>query len=213
MTQDIEKDLEKATRDLNSIEEQREALISRAKLLNKQREAVAFAAHTGDAKAKEKLRGINLEDIGLASNIASVEAALVVARANVANAQAAEAQSADRTKAEQIAGLNAQFREQLHDAEDALADAISSVLTAKELLSQLHSLGVTSPTDPMFRINSIIAIKTALQLLPQNYISDFEFARLAPSQKRQFKQLAEAWGLTIENQIAARFGEKRKEVA
>jgi Mg2+ and Co2+ transporter CorA len=205
----IEKDIEKATRDLNSIEEQREALISRARQLSKQREAAAFAAHTGDAKAKEKLREINLDDIGLASNIASVEAALVVARANLAAAQAAEASAADRAKAEQIAVLNAQLKEQLHDAEDAFADGISSVLTAKELLSQLHALGVTSPTDPMFRINSIIAIKTVLQLLPQNYISDFEFQRLAPSQKRQFKSLADAWCSQITNQI----GDKHKEVA
>ncbi|SHK94303.1 hypothetical protein [Bradyrhizobium lablabi] len=213
MTKDIEKDIEKATRDLNSIEEQREALISRAKLLNKQREAVAFAAHTGDAKAKEKLRTINLEDIGLASNIASVGAALVVARANLAAAQRAEAQAADRAKAEQIAGLNAQLKEQLEDADAALVDAMASVLAAKELLSQLHNLGVASPSDQMFRVNAVTCIKTAIQELPSPYINDFEFARLAPLQKKHFKNLAAAWCDQITNQIAARLGENKERAA
>jgi hypothetical protein len=41
------KEIEKAERDLNNLEEQREALFSHAKRLSKQREAVAFAALTG----------------------------------------------------------------------------------------------------------------------------------------------------------------------
>src|SRR5882757_3496669 len=100
------KEIEKAEKDLNNIEEQREALFSRAKLLSKQREQVAFAAHTGDKQAKARLADINAEDIGLASNIASVEAALVVARANLKAAQQVEASAADIEKAKQIAALN-----------------------------------------------------------------------------------------------------------
>jgi hypothetical protein len=47
--------------------------------LSKQREQVAFAAHTGDKQAKDKVREINLEDTGLVTKIASVEAALDIA--------------------------------------------------------------------------------------------------------------------------------------
>jgi hypothetical protein len=84
------------------------------------------------------------------------------------------------------------------------------VLVARDLLAQLHGLGVTSPTDQMFRINAVIAIKTALQLLPSNWISDFEFQRLAPSQKKTFKPLADAWCSQIENQTAQRLPKKEE---
>jgi hypothetical protein len=73
--------------------------------------------------------------------------------------------------------------------------------------------GTASPTDPMFRINSVTVIKTAIQLLPQPWINDFEFARLAPSQKKASRPLATAWHDQIANQIAQRLGEKKVEAA
>ncbi|SIO49692.1 hypothetical protein SAMN05443247_06521 [Bradyrhizobium erythrophlei] len=206
-------DVEKAERDLNNLEEQRESLFSSAKTLSKQRDAIAFAALTaGDKASKEKLRNINLEDVGLTANIASVEAALTVARANVAAAQRNEATAADKAKAETIAALNAKLKEQLNDADDAFVDAMASVLNAKELLAQLHALGV-GPTDQLFRINVVTCIKTVIQELPSPYINDFEFARLSPLQKKHFKDLAAAWCDQIANQIAARLSEKKTEAA
>src|SRR6476619_6449914 len=101
------KEIEKAERDLNNLEEQREILFSRAKLLSKERDQIAFAALTaGDRKAKDRLREINLEDVGLSANVASVEAALTVARANLKAAQHGEAIAADHEKAKAIAALN-----------------------------------------------------------------------------------------------------------
>jgi hypothetical protein len=193
--------IEKAERDLDNLEEQRESLFSRAKLLSKERDQIAFAALTaGDKKAKERLKDINAEDTGLAANIASVDAALTVARANLVAAQQDAAGAADIEKANRIAEMNEKLKEALGNADDAFADAIASVLDARTLLQDMQSLGVSSPTDPMFRINAVAAIKTVLQLLPQPWINDFEFMRLAPSQKKEFKSLAAGWC----NQIAAR---------
>jgi hypothetical protein len=202
MTTNIPTAIEKATRDLNNIQEQREALFSRAKLLSKQREQVAFAAHTGDKAAKARLADINLEDISLGSNIASVEAALTVARANLKAAQHGEAQAANSEKAKQVAVLNARLKEELDNADDAFSDAIGSVLSARALLMEMHTLGLSSPTDQLFRINTVTAIKTAIQKLPSSWINDFEFSRLAPSQKTDFKPLAAGWCEQIANQTA-----------
>jgi hypothetical protein len=52
------------------------------------------------------------------------------------------------------------------------------------------------------------AIKTVIQMLPGPYINDFEFMRLSPGQKKSFKSLADAWSLTISNQIADRLPKK-----
>jgi len=207
-------EIEKAERDLTNLEEQRGTLFSRAKLLSKERDQIAFAALTaGDKKAKDRLREINLEDINLTANIASVEAALVVARANLNTAKAAEASAADIEKAKQIAALNAKLKEELDNADDALSDAIGSVLSARTLLQNIHALGAPSPTDQLFRINAVAAIKSALQKLPQPWINDFEFSRLAPSQKKEFKPLATAWCGSIANQIVHRLPADKKEKA
>ena len=206
--------IEKATRDLDSLEEQRENLFSRARLLSKERDQIAFAALTaGDKKAKERLREINLEDIGLTANVASVEAALTVARANLNTAKAAEASAADIEKAKQIAALNAKLKEELDNADDALSDAIGSVLSARALLMEMHALGLSSPTDQLFRIDAVAAIKTAIQKLPEPWIREFEFSRLAPSQKKDFKPLATAWCDQVANQIAAPLPKNKVEAA
>src|SRR5258708_29944280 len=185
------KEIEKAEKDLNNLEEQRNALFSRAKLLSKQRDQLAFAALTaGDKASKARLSEINAEDVGLTANIASVESALTVARANLEAAKKAEASAGDRERAKLIAELNAKLKEELENADDAFGDAIGSVLSARDLLMRMQALGVTSPTETMFKINSVAVIKTAIQKLPNAYINDFEFMRLAPSQKKDFKPLA-----------------------
>jgi hypothetical protein len=207
------KEIEKAERDLNNLEEQREALFSRAKLLSKQREQVAFAALTGDKQAKVRLAEINAEDTSHTASIASVEAALTVARANLKAAQHGEAIAADREKAKAIAALNIKLKEELDNADDAFADAIGSLLSARAVLVEMHTLGITSPTDAMFRINSVAAIKSVIQKLPNHYINDFEFMRLAPSQKKEFRQLAIAWCDQITSQTSARLPKKTEEAA
>ena len=208
-----ERAIEKAERDLNNLEEQREALFSRAKLLSKQREAIAFAALTGDKQAKARLAEINAEDTSHSANIASVEAALTVARANLDAAQRNEAIAADRAAAEQARKLNDEFKEYGADADEALSDAISAILKMIALRDQMAALGITAPSGQQLRINSVVAVKSALQNLPQPWINDFEFARLAPSQKKSFKTISQGWGEMIERQIAQRVGEKKTEAA
>jgi hypothetical protein len=57
---------------------------------------------------------------------------------------------------------------------------------------EMRALGLASPTDQLFRINIVAAIKSVIQQLPSPWINDFEFMRLSPSQKKEFKPLAGA---------------------
>jgi hypothetical protein len=191
---------------LASLEDKRKALVTKATELADERQRVSFAAHTGDAKARQRLDKINIETAAHTSEFESIEAALAEANKRLELAKRTEASTADREKAKAIAVLNAQLKEQLDDADDAFADAISSVLSARALLMEMRGLGVTSPTDQMFRINAVAVIKTVIQNLPQPWINDFEFARLAPSQKKNFNSLAESWC----NQIANRLPKKEE---
>jgi chromosome segregation ATPase len=204
------KEIEKAERDLNNIEEQREALFSRAKLLSKQREQVAFAAHTGDKAAKARLADINLEDISLGSNIASVEAALTVARANLATAKAAEAQANDKVKALQLREKLKKFVELGMNLDDCFADFKSAATEMKQVLDDIHNLGQVSPTAQMFKVNCDLAFKTAVQGTP---FWSQDFPAMAPSQRKTFKSLVDSWSANIEANIAARLGEDKKKDA
>jgi chromosome segregation ATPase len=207
--------LEKAERDLNNLEEQREALFSRAKLLSKQRDQIAFAALTaGDKKAKEKLSEINAEDTGLAANIASVEAALTVARSNVANAKQAEAVLADRAKAEQIRALKVAFVENGINAGDALSDFVGSLLEMMQQRDQMQALGLTAPTSRQFHVSALIAIKTVLQTLPQPMVNELqEWSLLLHPARRSFGDITASWDAMITRQIAERLGDDNERAA
>jgi hypothetical protein len=199
------KEIEKANRDLNSLEEQREALFSRARLLSKERDAIAFAALTaGDKKAKDRLREINLEDIGLTANLTSVEAALTVARANLANAKAAEAQAADKANALALREKLKKFVELGLILDDCFADFRSAAIEMKQVLDDIHNLGQVSPTAQMFRVNCDLAFKTAVQGTP---FWSQDFPAMSPSQKKTFGSLVKSWSANIEANIERRLGE------
>ena len=203
-------DIERATLTITNLENIRKNILQEQAELATERGRVALSAHTGDAKSRKRLDEINIAATKFASEFASIEAAIIAANKNL---DAAEAQRVDRDKAKQIAVLNAKLKEELENASDAFSDAIGSVLSARDLLMEMHALGVTSPTDQLFRINSVAAIKSTIQKLPNNWINDFEFMRLSPSQKKDFKPLATAWHNQIANQIADRIGAKKEEAA
>ena len=62
-------------------------------------------------------------------------------------------------------------------------------------------------------MNGTMALKTMLQELPQLWVNDFDFQRLAPNQKKQFKTLVAGWQLMIERSIASRLNEQKEEHA
>jgi hypothetical protein len=201
-------EIDKAERDLNNLEEQREALFSRAKLLGKERDAIAFAALTAnDKKAKDRLREITLEDVSLTANIASVEAALTVARANLKAAQQGEAQAADKANALALREKLKRFVELGLILDDCFADFRSAAIEMKQVLDDIHNLGQVSPTAQMFRVNCDLAFKTAVQGTP---FWSQDFPALGHGQKKTFKSLVDAWSANIEANIAARLAPRRR---
>ena len=204
------KEIEKAERDLNNLEEQREVLYSRAKTLSKERDAIAFAALTAnDKKAKERLKEINDEDTGLTANVASVEAALGVARQNLAQAKAAETRSADIEKAKAIDALKIAFVENGINAGDALSDFIGSIMEMKQQRDDMEALGINFPTSRQFQVGAIIAIKTIIQMLPTPWVNELQdWQLLLHPARRSFKDITADWSQGIDRQIADRLPNK-----
>jgi hypothetical protein len=206
-------EVEKAELTIRNLENIRKHILQEQAESANERGRVALSAHTGDKKARSRLDEINLAVAKFNSEFASIDAAIETAAKKLTDAKAAEAQAADKAKALQIAELNSKLKEKLDNADDAFADAIGSVLSARALLMEMRALGLLSPTDQLFRINAVTAIKTVIQQLPDPWINDFEFSRLAPSQKKQFKPLSTAWHDQVANQIAARLEETKDKAA
>jgi hypothetical protein len=203
-------ELEKANRDLNNLEEQRETIASRAALLDKQRKSIAFAALTaGDKASKARLSEINAEDTSLAANITSVEAALTVARANLATAQRNEASAADRTAAK---ALQKAFQEEVaailelgNEIDAAFADLVAASKELHTRIDNIHALGCSAPTGQQVKVNFDLAFKTAVQATPY-WTQDFPF--LAPSQRKSFGNVVNSWNIVWQANITARLGTK-----
>jgi hypothetical protein len=211
MTTEITKAIEKAERDLASLEEQREVIAGRAAKLDKERKSIAFAALTaGDKAAKAKLSEINAEDISLSANIASVEAALTVARANLATAKAAEAKANDRANALALRERLKKFVELGLILDDCFADFVSAAKEMHTTLDDIHALGQAHPDAQQFKVNADLAFKTAIRGTP---FWSQDFPALRDFQKKTFKTLVEAWSTNIEANIAQRLGEDKKKDA
>jgi hypothetical protein len=207
-------EVEKIEQVLASLEDKRKNTNLRAVELADERSKIAFSVHgDGDPKARARLDKINAEITTLASEAASVEAALVEADNRLVAARQAEALAADREQALQLKAKLAEFVELGMNADAAFDDAFGSITDMIKLLHEMHALGAASPTSEQFRVNGTNALKTAIQALPQNWISDFEFQRLAPNQKKTFKVIVSGWANMITNGISARLGEKQKEKA
>jgi chromosome segregation ATPase len=206
-------EVNKAAQTIAKLEDARKELLQRNIELTEAMYRVSFDVHTGDKKARDRLDKLKAEHRDLSSELISMEAAIAEANKRLAAAEHAAVSAADCEKAKQIAALNSQLKEELTNADDAFADAIGSVLAAKELFLQLHALGIASPTDQLYRINAVTAIKTAIQKLPEPWIRDFEFSRLAPLQKKTFRNLANAWCDQVAIQIAAKFGAAKDKAA
>jgi hypothetical protein len=208
MTEEVTKAIEKANRDLASLEEQREAIFSRAKRLHKERDAIAFAALTAnDKQAKDRLREINLEDTSLGANLASVEAALVVARQNLSDAKAAEALAADRANALALREKLKRFVELGLILDDCFADFRTAAIEMKSVLDDIHNLGQVAPTAMQFKVNCDLAFKTAVQGTP---FWSQDFPVLGHGQKKTFRSLVENWSANIEANIERRLGSNKE---
>jgi hypothetical protein len=196
---------EAAAKIVTDLENELETLQGRAAALTKQREQLSYSAKTGDKNAKAKLDKTASEATVVASEIEIVIAALVEARSRLGNAEQVKALEADRAKAVEIQQLQAAFNERLLAIDDACEDIARCTQENKKLLSRMHDLGITAPSHDQVRINSVLALKTMLQGCPWNVQEFQDYPHfLAPSQRKNFKDLASAWDATIERQVADR---------
>ena len=191
------------------LENELEALNGRAATLTKTREQLSYAAKTGDKNAKAKLDKTASDATMLANDIEITISALQEAKSRLGTAEQVAEMEADRSKALKIQEMLTAFVERLEAIDEACEDIVKFTQENKALLSEMHRLGITAPTHDIVRINSVLALKTLLQLCPW-HVDEYAHPPhyLAPNERKYFKSLAEAWGANIERQIAHRLPKK-----
>jgi hypothetical protein len=195
-----------AAKTVEILEDKRRALIQKATELAEERQRVSFAAHTGDQKARQRLNVINTETGTHASEMASIEAAIIEANARLNVARTGAALAVDRAAAVKLRHELARFVELGELIDDALADVVMCSAELDAVLSNIHALGCPAPAASIVRVNAALAIKTAVMNIGWT-AREWEF--LAPNQRKSFKAIVSGWAGQVENNIAARLGEKK----
>lgn len=202
--------IEQAEKDLRHLQDQRETLRGRTKALSVQRQQISHAAYTGNAKAKAQLDKLNAETTTMDLELENIGAAIAEAQSILGNAKVNEAQSADRAKALALRDKLAKFQELGAILDDCFADFKSAALEIKTVLDDIHQLGCDAPTSQLFKVNADLAFKTAVQGTP---FWSQDFPALAPSQRKTFASLINAWSVAIAINIERRLGTDTKEKA
>jgi chromosome segregation ATPase len=211
MNSETERAADKAAKTIASLEDQRELLLGRQNKLNAERQRIAYATHAeGDAKARSRLDKINLEFATFASELQSIDEAIREANARLNAARQTEAMAADRANAEQLLDKLKQFKEQGEILDDCFADFRSAAIEQKKLLDDIHALGQAAPTAQQYRVYCEIALKTAVQSTP---FWSQDFPAMAPSQRKSFRDVCNAWVEPIMHRLNALLGDQKDKAA
>jgi DNA repair exonuclease SbcCD ATPase subunit len=198
-------EIEKAEKTLADLQTKRDNWVKRGTELADERSSVAFAAHTGsDKSARNKLDKLNSEIATHASELASLDSAIAEATQRLAKAKRESAIAQDRAQAQELRDTIKKLAELAAEIDAALADAAAHIGNLQGLLNRIHSLGCASPSHDQLRVLAGAAVKTFLMTLPFQR----EFEHLAPSARRTFEQIVKSWQTMLEQNIAARLGNK-----
>jgi hypothetical protein len=203
-------EVEHAEKMLNELLDKREMLIARSAKLAADRQAVAYAAHTGDKAARDKLHKINDSTVIHNAELESIDAAIAEASARLQAAQRDEALAADRANAAQLREHLNRFVELGLFIDDAFADVIGASAEMNAVLAKINALGCPSPNSNQMRVMGTIAVKTAVMQIPW---TAKEWEHLAPGQRKSFKDIIGGWRDMIAGNIAARLGEQQEKAA
>jgi hypothetical protein len=209
--------VEHAYKTLHELEAKRAAVTASRQNDERELEAVAFAAHTGDQKAAAKLETLKERALRRDLELKSVDAAIAVAKQNVETAKADEATAEQKRTAEAARVIVDRIDSLFASADKHLALALDALKAADARIEELHACGFAFPTAIQTRTNALFALQTYLMALPKywwNELSHGGVRFLAPHERRSFQQFWSQMAKSIGREIAARLGEtKQKEVA
>jgi hypothetical protein len=202
-------EIEKAEATLAKLEDHRRHLIQKATELDAERQKIAFSAHTGDQKARQRLDRINAETASHQSELLSIDAAITEAQSRVEAAHRQAAIEADREQARKLVQELEAFEACGDKLDELIGDFVKYSFALERTVSEINALGCPSPSHAQLDALGARALLTALNKTPWAR----EFSPLPPNERRTFASLIEAWSPQIRSNIDGRLGRNNKEAA
>lgn len=199
-------DVETAERIVADLAAKRDILTARGADLSSERQAIAYAAHTGDKAARKRLDAVNAESAGLAAEAESLDAAIAEANIRVIAAQEAAALAEDRERARELRATLADFRQCGRSLSETMARLVADSVRLQELLTKINALGAANPSHAQLNVLGQLALLTALRQTPWG--RDFE--PVAPNSRTDFEKLTAGWAAMIDATVSRRLGEPVK---
>jgi hypothetical protein len=201
--------VESAQSIVDGLEAKKQQLIERGRELTEERRKISFLAHTGDAKARAKLDRVIADLAAHGNELASVEDAIIEAKARLNVAAVHASLAADREQALDLRDALLDFCDAGERIDAAFAAIAAAARDFKAAHDRMYALGARTPSYQQIQVLGLLALQTSLMGTPWAR----EFPHLAPHQRRSFKALVDGWHDQLLPGIAARIGEEKEEAA
>jgi hypothetical protein len=181
----------------------RAACVQRGTELAGERDAIALAACTGDAKAAKRLAEIHAAIAAQSSELAAFNAAKKSAGEKLASAQQVEAQAAARQKAEETQKLVHETGKCFDYLDRHLNEAARALIAIDTGFAQLRRAGVVI-SDTQDRIGITTIIQSWAHRIPRRWHEQLRdnFQFLAPGARRTAVEHWRAIQLSFDRQAA-----------
>ena len=177
-----------------TLQKKRAAMLERAAALAEERQRISFDAHAAnDKSARARLDRLHAEFATHASELESLDAALVTANEKLEAEQRAQETAADRQRIAELKKTYDRFVSIAATLDEALADIVIQSNELKTTMDQIHRLGGGAPTGQQLLTFGELALQSALMLTPWARA----FRHLAPKDRRSFTSLAKGWAAAM----------------
>jgi chromosome segregation ATPase len=189
-------DIKKAEATVAELQRKREQAVQRATELSDERAACSYSAHVQhDHESRKRLSEINQALALHASELASIDAAIVEASKRVQQAQAAETAEARAEQAEKLIEAASLLRDVGRDLDSALFGLVTSGEVLAKMVDDVHALGLSHPNHQQVLSMGERAIGTVLM----NTVWKRSYSPIPPHERKTFTEITAAWATMIEN--------------
>jgi hypothetical protein len=183
------------------------AALAQGRALADERRAIAFRAHTGDAKARKRLDEINFEDAVCCRDVASLAVAVAEGQQRQAEARQAAAIDAQHARANEVLKCLAGIRGHGVDLDKLACKLVNSVAEFRREILDLRKLGIDRPDIVTIDTNFRRALRSALMATPM------QIDHLAPHQRTSFAALVDRWAEGIERWAKQQLEQRQQDAA
>jgi hypothetical protein len=165
---------------------------SRATDLRAERQRLAFAANTGDAKARKALDVANAGFATLGLELENINSAIDEAKRRVDAAERGEVREALAENARRAVAIGEQIKQRGKRLDELATALFAEAKALREDLAELHKCGCAYPSHLQLQSLGERALKSVAMFSP------FPLEHLPPRERRSFTELAYGFAETVD---------------